>query len=45
VSDFFAAGLVSAAVNQHYGSETAVQIEYAPFGEPTGLCSGLAATA
>jgi hypothetical protein len=35
VSDFFAAGLVSAAVNQHYGSETAAQIEYAPFGEPT----------
>ena len=45
VSDFFAAGLVSAAVNQHYGSETAVQIEFAPFGQPTGLCSALAATA
>lgn len=45
MSDFFAAGLVSAAVNQHYGSETAVQIEYAPFGGRTGLCSGLAATA
>ena len=45
VSDFFAAGLVSAAVNQHYGSETAVQIEYAPLGQPTGLCSALATTA
>ena len=45
VSDFFAAGLVSAAVNQHYGSEMAVQIEYAPLGKPTGLCSALAATA
>jgi hypothetical protein len=45
VSDFFAAGLVSAAVNQHYGSEMAVQIEYAPFGKPTGLCSALATTA
>jgi hypothetical protein len=45
VSDFFAAGLVSAAVNQHYGSERAVQIEYAPLGVPTGLCSALAATA
>ena len=45
VSDFFAAGLVSAAVNQHYGSETAVQIEYAPLGKPTGLCSALATTA
>jgi hypothetical protein len=45
VSDFFAAGLVSAAVNQHYGSETAVQIEFAPLGQPTGLCSALATTA
>src|SRR5215218_4437064 len=45
VSDFFAAGLVSAAVNQHYGSETAAQIEYAPFGKPTGLCAGLATIA
>jgi hypothetical protein len=45
VSDFFAAGLVSAAVNQHYGSETAAQIEYAPFGKPTGLCAALATTA
>jgi hypothetical protein len=45
VSDFFAAGLVSAAVNAHYGSETAAQIEYAPFGQPTGLCAGLATTA
>jgi hypothetical protein len=45
VSDFFAAGLVSAAVNQHYGSEMAVQIEYAPLGQDTGLCSALATTA
>jgi hypothetical protein len=45
VSDFFAAGLVSAAVNQHYARETAVQIEFAPLGEPTGLCSALATTA
>ena len=45
VSDFFAAGLVSAAVNQHYGSEHAVQIEFAPLGMPTGLCSALASTA
>jgi hypothetical protein len=45
VSDFFAAGLVSAAVNQHYGSESAVQIEYAPLGKRTGLCSALATTA
>ena len=45
VSDFFAAGLVSAAVNQHYGSERAVQIEYAPLGVPSHLCSALATTA
>jgi hypothetical protein len=45
VSDFFDAGMVSAAVNEHYGSENAAQIEYAPFGEPTGLCAGLATTA
>jgi hypothetical protein len=45
VSDFFAAGLVSAAVNQHYRTETAVQIEYAPLGKPTGLCSALVTTA
>jgi hypothetical protein len=40
-----AGGLVSAAVNQHYGTESAVQIEYAPLGKPTGLCSALATTA
>ena len=45
VSDFFAAGLVSAAVNQHYGTERAAQIEYAPLGKPTGLCAALATTA
>ena len=45
VSDFFAAGLVSAAVNQHYGTERAAQIEYAPLGVPTGLCAALATTA
>jgi hypothetical protein len=45
VSGFFAAGLVSAAVNSHYGPQTAVQIEYAPLGVPTGLCAALATTA
>ena len=45
VSDFFAAGMVSAAVNQHYGNLNAAQIEYAPFGKPTGLCAALATTA
>ena len=45
VSDFFAAGLVYAALNQHYGNLRAAQIEYAPFGKPTGLCAALATTA
>jgi hypothetical protein len=45
VSDFYAEGLVSADVNRHYGSERATQLEYAPFGVGTGLCTGLAAAA
>ena len=45
VSDFYAQGMVSAAVNAHYGSEPAVQVEYAPFGQATGLCAAVATTA
>ena len=52
VSDFFAAGLVSAAVNLHYGNgsvnavdEPAFELEYSPFGVASGLCMGVAATA
>jgi hypothetical protein len=45
VSDFFAAGMVSAAVNGHYGSLRAAQLEYAPSGVASGLCVGLAGTA
>jgi hypothetical protein len=45
VSKLYALGLVSAAVDRHYGKELAVQIEYAPLGKPTGLCSGLATAA
>jgi hypothetical protein len=45
VSTFFAAGMVSAEVNSHYGNELAAQIEYAPLGVPSGLCSALATTA
>ena len=36
---------MSAAVDAHYGSEYAVQIEYAPYGKPTGLCTAVAITA
>ena len=42
VSDFYAAGMVSAEANAHYGSLPAVQQRYAPFGIPTALCVGLA---
>ena len=45
VSQWYAAGMVSAAVNEHYGSELAVQLEYAPYGKPTGLCTAVATTA
>jgi hypothetical protein len=45
VSTFYAEGMVSAAVNAHYGTEPAVQVEYAPYGQPTGLCAGVATTA
>ena len=52
VADFFAAGLVSAAVNLHYGggaagfpNDFAFENEYAPFGVESGLCLGVAATA
>jgi hypothetical protein len=45
VSELYAQGMVSAAVNEHFGSEPAVQIEYAPYGKPTGLCTAVATTA
>ena len=45
VSMFYAEGMVSAAVNAHSGPEHAVQVEYAPFGQATGLCAAVATTA
>src|SRR5260370_27127396 len=42
VSQLYALGMVSAAVNEHYGSERAAQIEYAPYGVPPGLCTAVA---
>jgi hypothetical protein len=41
VSDYYQLGLVSADVNRHYGSLEASQLEYAPLGQPTGLCVGV----
>jgi hypothetical protein len=45
VSAFYEAGMVSAEVNSHYGSLPAVQQEYAPYGDETDLCVGLAKVA
>ena len=45
VSAFYAAGMVSADVNKHYGNLLGVQQEYAPYGVGTGLCVGLASIA
>ena len=42
VSDFYADGLVSAAANRRYGDLPAVQQRYAPLGDDTGLCVGVA---
>jgi hypothetical protein len=42
VSDYYAMGLVSAAVNMHYGPLTAAQLEYAPSGMRSRLCVGVA---
>src|SRR4051812_32555362 len=43
VSHYYEIGVVSAQANSHYGSRTAVQQRYAPFGLPTNpeLCVGL----
>ena len=57
VSDFYAQGLVSAAVDLHYGGgppgfpdpgvpdDQAFELEYAPDGVQSGLCPGTATTA
>jgi len=52
VNDFFNAGLVSAAVNLHYGggavgfpNDPAFELEYTPYGVGSGLCVGVFSTA
>ncbi|HEY2651597.1 MAG TPA: hypothetical protein VGI50_06735 [Solirubrobacteraceae bacterium] len=42
VADFYAKGLVSAAVNLHYGTQRASQLEYSPDGIKSGLCVAVA---
>jgi len=46
-SYFVPSGMVSAAVASQYEPPDyyALQLEYAPYGKPTGLCSGIATTA
>lgn len=41
VSDLYAAHLVSAAVNLHYGSDEAFEFEYSPLGAGTSQCIGI----
>jgi len=45
VNDFFKAGLVSSALNLHYSSDWAYEIEYSPNGVNSGLCMGVGSTA
>jgi hypothetical protein len=46
VSDFYSLGLVSAGLDLHYASNTAVEIQYSPYGSGgNGLCLSTAATA
>jgi hypothetical protein len=40
VLDFYEAGLMSAEMNLHWGSDEAYEIDYAPGGDPSGLCMG-----
>lgn len=43
-SDFFAAGLISAVLDQHYPSDQGDEFEYAPNGVETGECLGVPVT-
>jgi hypothetical protein len=45
VGDFYAAGLVSAALNLHYSKFEAYEFEYAPNGAESGYCVGVGSTA
>ena len=41
VSKFYADGMVPTAVDRHYAGLDAAQIEFAPYGKPTGWCTGV----
>ena len=42
VSDFYAAGLMNATLNQYYGSDQVYEFEYKPGGISSGECLGIA---
>jgi hypothetical protein len=44
VRDYYAAGLVSPALNLRYGNDIAFEIEYTPYGNSTAECLGVPAT-
>lgn len=41
VNQFYKAGLASATLNLHYSHYWAFELQYAPYGVPTGLCVGV----
>jgi hypothetical protein len=45
VRSFYSAGLVSATIDQNYGSDEAYEYEYTPWGVYSGLCLGVSGTA
>ncbi len=45
VSDFYAAGLVSAGLNLHYGNDEVYEYDYVPYAVDSGLCLGVAGIA
>jgi hypothetical protein len=45
VADFFAAGLVSSALDLHYSHNWAYELEYSPNGVNSGLCVGVGSAA
>jgi hypothetical protein len=44
VTDYYDAGLVSSALNLHYGKDIAFELEYTPYGVGTDECAGVATT-
>src|ERR1700733_7356659 len=45
VDSFYAAGLVPEALTLKYGTDTAYELEYSPYGVDSGLCAGVGTAA